>query len=78
MQSLRARNGKSRVEEAKVAIQFPENACADQDKNNLKERVKTWNSKLGDGFPCVHRRQKYSSQTKELNGASFMTSMRSL
>ena len=76
MQSPRARNGKSRVEDAKVAISFPENACTDQDKDNLKEHVKTWNSKLEDGFPCAHRRQKYSSQTKELNGASFMTSMR--
>ena len=76
MQSPRARNGKSRVEDAKVAISYPKNAFTDQDKDNLKEQVKTWNSKLKDGFPFAHRRQKYSSQTKELNRASFMTSMR--
>ena len=39
MQSPRARNGKSRVEDAKVAISYTENACTDQDKDNLKEHV---------------------------------------
>ena len=75
MKSRRA-SKQIRVEDTKVAILYPENACTDQVKDNLKEHVKTKNSKLEDSFPCGHRRQKYSSQTKELNGASFMTSMR--
>ena len=61
MQSPRARNGKSRVEEAKVAISYPENAFTDQDKNTWKEHVKTWNSKREDGFPYAHPPHKYPS-----------------
>ena len=36
----------------------PKHAFTEDDKNNLKENVKTWNSKLEDGFPCAHHRQK--------------------
>ena len=35
----------------------PKHAFTEDDKNNLKENVKTWNSKLDDGFPCAHRRK---------------------
>ena len=54
----------------------PKHAFTEDDKKNLKENVKTWNSKLDDGFPCAHHRQKKILQQKGLNGASFTKNMK--
>ena len=45
MQPPRPRNGKSQVEDTKVAIFNPENDCTDQNmsKDYLKEHIKTMN-----------------------------------
>ena len=46
------------IREKKLQPKTPSHAFCEEDFERLKADVASWNPRLEDGYPCLHRRQK--------------------